>query len=153
MSSIIDVGRGSHAPVHVGSGAYVDLDGFTPSGTGSLVVDFRVQLHEKTSVIQCFNEVNHVYAFGHDPEGSSVSITYLVFMGASCYSLGKFTPSSEMARFLGAYLDKKVSKKKSVVLATFRGFGTMRVMVTGFDASVYDPEMNICSVTLSGKCL
>jgi len=150
---IIDVGRGSHKAVISGSGSYVTVDGFTPPGTGSLVADFRIQQREKTATIQCFNEVNHVYAFGHDPENSPFSVSYLVFLGSECMQKKQFSPSSDLRTFISTYLEKRVSAKKSAITVTYRGAGSIRGIVTGFDVSVLDQEMHICSVTLSGKCM
>ena len=62
----------------------IDLDGIDTSGETTLVSNFSVQDNEKLGMIQCFNDTNHLYAFGHDPENSEFSVTYIAFLGQAC---------------------------------------------------------------------
>ena len=149
---VINVAHGSFKEVVVDNSPYVTITGFTPPNTGQLLTDFRIRMSEKNSVVQCFNEINHIYAFGHDPDGSVFSVTYLVFLGKGCMK-EKFEAGTALAAFMRGYLENRVSKKKSTVTITYKGAGYIRGIVLDWDVSVADEEMSAVSVTFSGKNL
>ena len=109
---------------------------------------------EKAKITQCFNNVNHIYAFGHDPEQSGFSITYLVFLGEACMEDEKgFRDSGNLARVVKSYNDLKVSVSKASVDVTLGTGLTVVGIILSANVAVYDAEMNAVTVTIAGKSL
>lgn len=71
-----------------GAGAYLSLSGDVIGGAQSrgkgvdpfFISGISMSQHEKFSVVQCFNERNFVYAFGHDPVGSVLNVSLTTFL-------------------------------------------------------------------------
>lgn len=149
---IIHIQRGSYRNVSavMNPAPFVRVDSFAPSGDGWLLIDFRIHLQDKNSTIQCFNDTNYIYAFGHDPVGSTFSVTYLVFLGAQCMRSG-FSPGNDLKHAVKGYLQHRVSQRKKIVKITFRSSNDFKGIVTGFDAGVYSEELHIATATISGK--
>lgn len=118
------------------------------SGGGILVSNFNFSKNEKTSIIQCFNEVNHIYAFGHDPEGSMFQVTFIAFMTGCSES---FSDTGNLKTLVDKYNQKRVSKTKATITATFgKGLSIVGIL-TNLNAAVFDAETNALSCTFSGK--
>lgn len=153
MSKILNYARGSFyvSPNHVRK-AMVTVQGLSVPSTGCLVTDFSMRDAEKNAIIQCFNGVNHVYAFGHDPETSQFSVTYSVFLGNQCMH-GRFQDSGRLARIIRSYNSIKLSSGRRTVNVTFGNGLTIVGIVLSADARVQDAGLNIVSVTISGKSM
>jgi len=149
---IVQVERGSFKEVVVDNSPFVRIQGLDVPDTGQLLTNFTIHLSEKNGIIQCFNEINHIYAFGHDPENSNFTVSYLVFLGKGCMK-DKFVAGSALNTFFKGYLDNRVSKKKSVVQITYKGSGYVRGILLDYNVSVFDEEMHAVTVTFSGKVL
>lgn len=148
---ILNVTRGSYREVIVGDVPYMQIDGFPKNAAGMLLTDFRTRFQEKNAIIQCFNEINHVYAFGHDPDNSTFSATFLVFLGRQCMTDNTFTPGPRVKEFVRTYLNQRVSQKKTTVKITWQSVTYVKGILLGFDFASYDEEMNMATVTFSGK--
>ena len=120
---------------------------------GAIVVNFNINDSEKNSIIQCFGGINHVYAFGHDPEQSAFSVTYLIFLGEKCMTddSGGFKPGSTLESIVSDYNAAKVSMKKETVQVSCGNGVSYTGIVLSFNAAVHDPELNMISVTIAGK--
>ena len=155
MSKVFNICRGSYRVASIGGSiqpSMIVLDGLKTDDSGYLVTDFRFSDMEKVGVIQCFNDYNHIYAFGHDPENSGFSVSFTVFLGDKCME-GSFKEGSSLKTVLKKYLDDRVSKKKATIEITL-GQGTTFVgLVQSCEIGNADAEMNMGSVTISGKCV
>lgn len=78
--------RGCYAETTIGSSAgtsaYLSIDGRSVGGNSGrgaadpyLISGISFTQREKFSVVECFGERNFVYAFGHDPTGSTMDVT------------------------------------------------------------------------------
>lgn len=150
MSRLLNTSRGSYHTIDVSRSVVRIIGADVPSGNGILVVNFNINDIEKSSTIQCFGGINHIYAFGHDPDQSTFAVSYLVFLGRKCSRTG-FVPGSNLSTINRRYNSSKVSTKRAVVRMTCGGGVSYTGILLGMSASVYDPELNIVSVTLSGK--
>jgi hypothetical protein len=145
--------RGSFRAMDVGNitSSIIKLNGVSDklkSGSGILVSNFNFSKNEKTSIIQCFNDVNHIYAFGHDPEGSMFQVTFIAFM-SKCSDY--FSDTGNLKTLVDKYDAKRVSKSRSTITATFgKGLSVVGIL-TNLNAAVFDAEMNALSCTFSGK--
>lgn len=111
------------------------------------VQGFNVTKYEKKAILQCFNSVNHVYAFGPDPEGSNYSVTYGVFLQE--YGCGsKFKSGGALASMLDQYKKLRVSSGKKIVSLTIDTGAMVNGILVGCQVNVQDPEQNLVSVTL-----
>lgn len=147
MSTLVGVHRGTwheHPNLNVSSPYAFLIEGGPKGIDGILSVGFKLTCVEKTGIVQCFNNVNHIYAFGHDPERSNYSLTMLLFP-ASC---GR---KMELLRVVQAYNKRKVSKQKAVTITV--GGATFKGLVQAMDIAVYDPEINVLQATLTGQIL
>lgn len=149
MSTLVGSPRGTWKELDLGiavTSVYAFLlDGWpTSNEDGILTVNFRLSNAEKTGMVQCFGDITHIYAFGHDPERSGFALTLLVFP-KSCSS------GNQLSAVLTKYNSINVTNKKMVNITV--GGTTCRGIVTGCEASVYDAELNIVQVTMSGNIL
>lgn len=140
--SIVQIGDGYNK---IRSGPY--------DNEGALVVNFNINDSEKNSIIQCFGGVNHVYAFGHDPEQSAFSVTYLVFLGEACMrdDNGGFKPGQALEKIVDDYNWMKVSVLKETAQVSCGNGVSYTGIILSFNAAVHDPELNMISVTIAGK--
>lgn len=155
MARILNITRGSFVVKDLGlpvEASIIKLKGIeVESGDGALVVNFNINDMEKSAIIQCFQDVNHIYAFGHDPESSGFSLSYLVYLGKKCMKDGKFAPGSKLKDIVDSYNAIKLSKGKATATISC-GSGLSYVgIVLSLSASVHDPELNMISVTVAGK--
>lgn len=150
MSRLLNTIRGSYTVVNAKRSTVRVIGADVPTGNGILVVHFNVNDVEKSSTIQCFGGKNHIYAFGHDPDQSTFSVTYLVFLGARC-SRGTFVPGMNLSLLNRRYMNAKVSTRKAVVRMACGGGVSYTGILLGLSVSMYDPELNVVSATLSGK--
>lgn len=153
MSKLFGVVRGSFFIEDKDvSPSIVSIDGLDLPTDGALVSNFTVNDMEKSTITQCFNNVNHIYAFGHDPEQSGFSITYLVFLGEACMEDG-FKDSGNLARVVKSYNELKVSNSKASVDVTLGTGFTVVGIILSVNVAVYEAEMNAVTVTIAGKSL
>ena len=137
------------------SPSIVSIDKLDLPTEGALVSNFTVNDMEKSTITQCFNNVNHIYAFGHDPDQSGFSITYLVFLGEACMEdeNGGFKDSGNLAKIVKSYNDLKVSNSKASVDITMGTGLTVVGIILSANVAVYEAEMNAVTVTIAGKSL
>lgn len=134
------------------SPSIISITGLDLPQEGALVSNFTVNDVEKSSITQCFNDVNHIYAFGHDPEQSGFSISYLVFLGEGCME-DSFSDSGNLNTIVRSYNSLKVSEKKASVDVTLGKGLTLVGIVLSANVSVYEAELNAVIVSISGKTL
>ena len=116
-----------------------------------LVQGFSFNDQEKNAIIQCFDDTNHVYAFGHDPENSLFSVTFLVFLGSKCMKEA-FKASGSLSEILERYKGMKVSRGATVNVTFGKGV-TLVGIVLSAAVQLANPELNTVSVVISGKSL
>lgn len=143
--------RGNFKKVDIGkmSDSLVVFAGINPSSYSAFVQTVTSNKAEKVGMLQCFNDTNHVYAFGHDPEGSTFSCTMVVFMN-KCGEEG-FTASGGLAKLIEEYEDKRVSSRKQTVDLKVDDGKTLTGILVGMSSRVEDPELNMFSVTFICK--
>lgn len=163
MARILSNIRGSFVVKDLGLDVYPSIIQIGDNGTGirsgptdnegALVVNFNINDSEKNSIIQCFGGVNHVYAFGHDPEQSAFSVTYLVFLGEKCMEddLGGWLPGSWLKKIVDDYNKIKISELKKTIQVTCGNGVSYTGIALSLNASVHDPEISMISVTIAGK--
>jgi hypothetical protein len=91
--------------------------------------------------------VNHVYAFGPDPDASNYSITYIVFYQEYGCS-DRFKSSGALAKMLNQYKQLRVSTTPKLVSMTIDTGAMVVGILIGCQINVVDPEQNMVSVTL-----
>lgn len=143
--------RGNFKKVDIGkvSDSLVVFAGINPSSYSAFVQTVTLNKAEKVGMLQCFNDTNHVYAFGHDPEGSKFSCTMIVFMN-KCDEEGfteGFTASGGLAKLIEEYEEKRVSNRKQTVDLKVDDGKTLTGILVGMSSRVEDPELNMFSVT------
>lgn len=153
MSKIFDFTRGSYIRFDV-KPSVVSIDALkgVANESGILVTNFQFTDQEKNSIIQCFNNTNHIYAFGHDPESSGFAVTFSVFMGAKCSK--EFKDSGNLGKIIRQYKGARVSERGGTVTVSFGKSGpTLVGIVLAAQSQLVDPGINMASVTVSGKSL
>lgn len=154
MSTILGISRGSVKQIDAFSikESVIHIDGISSSGDTKLVSNFKISDREKLGIIQCFNDTNHLYAFGHDPENSGFGVTYIAFMGKDCMESG-FEEGSAVKDLVGEYNAKKVSTTRKTVVVTFAKGCSVEGVVTSMEVDVFSPELNALTITIAGKVL
>jgi hypothetical protein len=109
------------------------------------VSNTSVRKNEKRAIIQCFNSVNHIYAFGANPESSTYACSFSVFL-SKCGS-GKFQSTGGVNQLINSYKQKRVSKNPSIVTMSVDGDVQSGILV-GLAVDVEDAELNLFRVTV-----
>lgn len=112
-------------------------------GSCAFVSGVSIRKNEKKAIIQCFNSVNHVYAFGADPESSMYSCSVAVF-GASC-ERGGFKSSTGLGKLLDSYKSNRVSKSAKTLSLTVDN-KVLKGILVGVAVDVVDAELNLFRV-------
>lgn len=132
-------------PVRTASIIKVDGVNF---GEGAFVSGVSAEKSEKKGIIQCFNNVNHVYAFGQDPESSRYSCTLTVFMQkAGCGN--SFQSGGHVAGIVSQYEAKRVSKNPAVVNMSLDTGTVLSGILVGLSVQVADAATNQFNITLA----
>ena len=119
ISGLFDNTKGSNAVVH--SYSYDDID----------LVDIR----------RCFNETNHIFAFGRDIIRSSITVDVLLFLGKGCEAGGSSIKISEL---VSSYNKNRVSVSKK----------SLDILVDDFQAKGFLYKMSIGQVDArTGTCI
>ena len=156
MARVFNITRGSYFEYHVGEGndGLVDVEALGLKGEEGVLVDaFSFSAAEKVSIMQCFQDSNHVYAFGHDPERSAFSVRYAVFLGQKCMK-DAFKPGGAFSKAIQAYKDNRVSAHTEDTVKLTYGDGLqMSGIITALEVGVLDPQLNAVFVTITGNLM
>lgn len=133
----------------VSSGVYITVgdDPFPypdDPNTPFLVTSLAFDQKEKYNIVQCFNERNYTYAFGHDPVASSMQVTLTSFLAENKGTV--FGAGLNSA--VGAYRHGRLSAYKEYVVMTL-GRLTMQGFLVGISSTSQDQEHNLQSITYS----
>lgn len=153
MSMVFNIFRGAYVQADTTGRiqpSIIRLSGIT-SGSGVLVSGVSVVDAEKNAIIQCFENRNHIYAFGHDPDNSTFSIDYTVFLGSGCSSA--FKAGSRLKAVIAAYNKMKLSRSARTFTLTIGSSVSVRGIVLSANVSVFSDELNALKVTVSGKSM
>ena len=134
------------APHTKGSGAFLTLPGLT-AGTGKnpfFVSNITFGQKEKFHVVQCFNDSNYVYAFGHDPMDSLVEVVFTAFL----VNKSGDTFGESLKTLTKAYGDGRLSKKPEYATLTL-GTWTVQGLVIGMRSGTEDAEHNLQSFSVT----
>lgn len=97
---------------------------------------------EKYHIVQCFNDRNYVYAFGHDPMASLLEITFTMFLAkAKGQEFG-----GALETMVGAYNMARLSQNPEYAVFTL-GSVSLVGFVVGMTSATQDLEHNLQSIT------
>lgn len=137
-----------HGSFPWGPPSIIKVDGLSIPDEGVFVKSATVEKSEKKGIIQCFNNINHVYAFGQDPESSRYSITFGVLMQApGCAS--EFQSGGAVGKMIEEYKRLRVSKNPAVVNMMIDDGSVLGGILVGLSVAVDDPAINLFSITLA----
>jgi hypothetical protein len=121
-------------------GAYLVLAGLKQSPQAPFfVTHVGFAEKERFNVVQCFNDRNYVYAFGHDPQSSMVSVHYTAFLARPDAGVSGSKPT--VTTFLETYDKARLSK--SLTRADLHIANTLlHGFVVGMESSTQNPETN-----------
>ena len=127
----------------LGEGAYLETsDGERlPNGNPIdplLVTNVSFGQKERVHLVECFQDVVHTYAFGHDPRSSLVSVSYVGFMVASTGT----GPSDAFERFLSTYAANRISENQSYAKVLIGG-STIKGFMIGMSSATNDALHNL----------
>lgn len=146
--NILTSNRGDHFSVKTSIQSSVRLGGFEKfmDGDNTLVTGFTITANERVSIIPCFKEYTHVFAFGHAPENSVYSVDLLVLLGASCNE--KSSGQTDLESIVSLYSEFRVSAFGSCIALTI-GSAAFTGALSNITLRGVDPERRIVQVTLS----
>lgn len=129
----------------LGNGAYLTLPGLERTRTTPYFVsNVSFTQREKFQVVQCFNDKNYVYAFGHDPMSSLVDVVFTLFL--TDYNGTSF--GAGLKTLLGAYGKARLSKKQEYATLTL-GTVTLQGFVISMRSATEDGEHNLQSFSVT----
>ena len=87
-------------------------------GTGSNAVLYSIGMSDTESIDirRCFNETNHIFAFGRDVSKTVMTVSVLVFIGKPC---GGGSGDVTLDTLHGKYEKARVSKSKTAKMIQF----------------------------------
>ncbi len=131
--------------VNGGRGAYLQFagGGLLPNAGGVdpyVVTGVSFQQRDRVHIVQCFNNANHVYAFGHDPASSMIKVAYTTFL----VDKNGTGPSTTIASMLSTYNANRVSVNQSYARLVIAG-STLKGFVTELGSTTMDSSYNMQS--------
>jgi hypothetical protein len=129
-------GRGAYLQFQPGGGLLPQAGGVDPY----LVTGVSFQQRDRVHIVQCFNNANHVYAFGHDPASSMIKVAYTSFLTNAAGS----APSQAIPDMLSTYNANRVSVNQNYARLVIGG-STLKGFVTELGATTMDASYNLQS--------
>ncbi len=126
----------------------IKVKGLNLPDDGVFVSGTTTEKVEKKGIIQCFNNVNHIYAFGQDPENSRYSCTLKVFMQKPGCS-EQFESGQAVANLISEYKRLRVSKNPAIVRMQIDDGSFLCGILVGLSVAVEDATINLLSMTFS----
>lgn len=121
-----------------GRGANISFEG-TSLSDNTIVTSVSIRQAEKFATVACFDDVNHLYAFGHDAQNSVAQVTVLT---------NAEMPQGDRTGFrkaIQAYAEARLSTNKMVTLTV--GGQTFRGRLPAMSSSTTNTQLNLQSVT------
>lgn len=150
---IFNVSRGQFCELYKGT---KNIIAFEPdifdSEAAYIVSDFALHRQEKTSITECFQDKNYVYAFGGDPNASGFSVKCAVLLNSGCKAEPTFESNKNISKLLKKFEEKRVSKQPQTIKMTVDG-AVYQVLLLSQDVSVISAEMHMFGITFSGKII
>ena len=135
----------------VGRGAYLTLSGQDLPIAGKepyFVTGITLGQREKYSVVQCFQDRNYTYAFGHDPASSILEVSFIAFLtNKTGTAFGQ-----SLQKLMGAYKAGRVSQNQQYGILTLDSC-TIKGFLIGMQTSTSDPEHNLQQFTALLLCV
>ena len=123
--------------------AYLELPDDVGLPNGELYDPLLVQnvsfgQKEKFNMVECFQNVIHTYAFGHDPKSSLVTVSFVAFLVASDGT----DLSDAFDRFLTAYASNRLSENQQYSRVVI-GKTALRGFLIGMSSSTNNALYNL----------
>jgi len=139
---------------HKSHGAHLMLPSGTqiPSASLSdpiLVTGVTAQQRERFSYVECFDNYNYTYAFGHDPKASSVQVDFMAMLvSGSVYTSGPGGGGGNLtnvvSQFSQQYKENRVSVNPKYAMVTLGGSSNVyKGFVIGMGTGTASPEYNL----------
>ena len=126
---------------HGGHGVWLELvdDQIPNSPTDDVIITgVHFGQREKFHIVDCFNDVAHTYAFGHDPMSSIISINFLGFLAPYCGQNSAGVAYNSLNTMLTAYARNRLSKQP-VPMNLHMG----QILLKGFLISIQSGTANV----------
>lgn len=107
------------------------------------ITGVNIAQKERYSIVQCFNNKNYAYAFGHDPTVSVMNVTFIVFMSTQ----GGTVFGDSLKTMLNAYKNARISESTKYATLSI-GHLAVQGFVVGMDSGTVDTEHNTQSFTV-----
>ena len=109
-----------------------------------LVVGVNTAQQESRSVAKCFNDVNFLYSFGHNPDASSLTVSFIGML-ITQDGTGRTGITEE---FLAAYKSARIwENRRPVQLVTVDG-AVMEGFVDAMGSQPQDPHFNLMGFSM-----
>lgn len=94
---------------------------------------------EKFHIVQCFEDTNYVYAFGHDPASSIIRVSYVAFIVDHTGT----THSQAMNRFIQAYKDGRISQSLALATLSLGGDTLIQGFIISMSSGTAETQYNL----------
>jgi|688.fasta_scaffold122559_3 hypothetical protein len=133
-------------PTVAGSGSGSGSSGVGPwavdTGSEFFITGVTFAQKEKYHIVQCFNDRNYTYAFGHDPLASLVEVQFTVFLVNGDNDFG-----SAVQTLVAAYKANRLSARPEYATLTL-GKLCVQGFVVGMQTGTMDPHFQTQSYTV-----
>jgi hypothetical protein len=103
---------------------------------------------ERFSVVQCFNDHNYVYAFGHDPTSSMLTVRFIVMMAGGDGQPAATSGNDPLKKMLAGYSQGRLVNNLQRSSLTI-GTTVLSGFVLGMESSTVSAEFNLHSFDLT----
>ena len=112
-----------------------------------IVTSVSGRQQEAVGFVKCFDDTNYMYAFGHNPAASQMTVNFTALLRGSCGS-----KNSIIAELSNAYKNSRVSQAPQLAKITLGGSSDVfKGYVTAMSTATKDAEHNLqdFSITLT----
>lgn len=132
----------------LGQAAYLELPDSIQLPNGEdydplLVQGVSFGQKERVHLVECFQDVVHTYAFGHDPRSSIISVSFVAFLIAT----NGLDLSDAFDRFLSSYANNRISIMPEYCKVAI-GASTLKGFLIGMNSQTSDALHNLQSFTM-----
>lgn len=113
-----------------------------------MLVGFSIDDNEAVDIRRCFNDITHIFAFGKNFKASSITTSFICFLGKTCQDGGK-TGLAELKDLRKKYIEQSRIYKKLGSLEISVGDFSTKGFLVGMSVQNMDTMHSTCIITFT----
>lgn len=112
------------------------------------LLSFYASDSETIDIRKCFQDVNHIFAFGRDISKSVVTVEFIYFYGKECSKSSNTGSTLSIDNIRKKYEENRIYKKKQTLSVTIDNFNFSGYLIDMKFGQV-DPKTSTCGITFT----